>query len=576
MMPRRLALVFVFIALMAIATSGTLYLQMTDAPSLHRAPVPGNGGMLVWEPPVGIVSAKLRRFSGSAGTNLTQVGGNGFQTAFTRGMGATVEMPSPMIVEQTYTQLQSRSGFVQQAAHSVSSNRYYQYVGPVTHGPTGFELCRVFVPVVKELTIADARTKIRDLDFEISIDADDAREDDLVLEASPSSGLANYRSTIVIRSVGVRVPEILTIPLGEADEKVVDVRLQPKRDNTVRPHHPVTKMSPEAGTIVPKGTPVQYYSQLQAPRLIGLVPDDVQAKLAKEDLGLVEQIPAKLSDDVICDQNPRPNVMVNRGVGIRVEMGPLVPQLVGLSLEQAQTALQAKILDGKIANREARIVRTINEQAFHQHRPLRPNPFAIIGKTQTRNQSSQRFTLVQYTPATTGPYGTPDSPSHTPPATPPSTPTPATSTPHPAPIPPPSPTPHPQSRPTLPVIDRAPRFIRIPLRQPKEEPEVSYRYLGSKVVKQSHRANSPISRSVMIRADVHDYYERIVKTPAIKPQRDLLIPVPGGGYSDGGGDGGTNGAIDDGMNGAIDGAMGGAMGGGTSDEISDGIGDGSY
>lgn len=295
--------------------------------------------------------------SGTAGMDLSDVGANGFERVFTQGIGALVETPESIELDEWFgTSSQKRVSF-RQIEFAQSSKRAYQCAGPLSGGPTGFKAELVPIPNLTELTVREAQHRIESFDFKTKIPSS-AEDSDLVLVSQPSQGVAPYRSTIVIRSVGVRVPDVLSLPMGRAEEEIKLARLQPNWDKSVRQHHPVTHMEPAPGSIVEKFSDIVFYSMTTTPNILGEGESYAVETLQNEDLGITPVAPARLSDDVVCGQYPRGGIPIKRGQFVKIEMGPIMPNLVGMSVTVADSRLRAKIIDGKIVSRNYRITRT--------------------------------------------------------------------------------------------------------------------------------------------------------------------------------------------------------------------------
>ena len=235
----------------------------------------------------------------------------------------------------------------------------------VSSGPA-----RINIPSVKGLTEKEAKDKLEDAGFEVTVKEDFSAtvEKGKVISQSPgANSLGNEGDTVtIVISKGkeqVKVPNLLNKTKEEAKKALTDLGLEvgtitEETSDTVEKDK-VMKQSVEADKEVDKGTKVDLViskgkKKVKVMNVVGATKET--AKTALEALGLkvtiVEQESDKTAGTVI-EQSVAADTEVAQGSEIKITVAkPItkveVPNLVGKTREEAASALAAAGLNGSI------------------------------------------------------------------------------------------------------------------------------------------------------------------------------------------------------------------------------------
>ena len=190
--------------------------------------------------------------------------------------------------------------------------------------------------------------------------------------------------TVFVSSAGenaVTVPSVTNQPLREAQQElqrlglVVDSRRN-QATNAV-PENTVLKQNPEANQKLKPGCTVELtisvrVKLIRVPNFIGLSRQEALRQLPRISLGglirgNVSEVNSNSPPGTVIDQNPKPGEMVQpetsvdlvisrsrTGDDVGESKGAVVPNLIGMTLDQAQSALaKANLTLGKVSNKVA-------------------------------------------------------------------------------------------------------------------------------------------------------------------------------------------------------------------------------
>ena len=203
----------------------------------------------------------------------------------------------------------------------------------------------VTVPDVVDLTVGAARAAVKEAELVLA-GVDEGHESFTILTQAPSEGTRvapGSPVTVTVKKVSeVVVPNVVGSPIGEARIALQRVDLilarAPRDDDLI-----ITGQKPPADSLVAPRTIVLVTTELVAvPNVLGL--EVVQAQDVVQDLGLV--LDPDLSTGTVFAQQPRPGEQALPGsvvtaiVASPPSAGVVVPNVLGLPVEQAREALQ--------------------------------------------------------------------------------------------------------------------------------------------------------------------------------------------------------------------------------------------
>jgi serine/threonine-protein kinase len=239
----------------------------------------------------------------------------------------------------------------------------------ISSGPEQFG-----IPNVIDVTLEDAIDLIEAQGFEvgeIETRLDDTVPEGIVIDQTPRPGTEAPPGTVVdiVVSEGpfaIEMPDVTNQARDAAIEELRragfepdDILIEEEFSEEVLPGF-VVRTDPTAGRLVPRGESITVFvstgpEPFAAPNLIGLTEDE--AHDAAEELGLilvvsddtVEVSADSGLDGLVAQQNPESGTEVSAGSEITVRLGDVrqvtVPNLIGLSLEEAEAALEDRGLE---------------------------------------------------------------------------------------------------------------------------------------------------------------------------------------------------------------------------------------
>ncbi len=195
----------------------------------------------------------------------------------------------------------------------------------------------VVVPNVVGMLVEKARRTLQEEGLRLAAGSGPGR---VTSQQPPAQQLVERKSTVTVTWVDVEtfvVPNIVGFTSAQARQSVEQARLRYAAPAGVDPDDEVTGQSPAPGTSARRGDIVSASFEprrIRVPNLVGL--DVAEALERTDDRGLV--LDTQVDEGTITGQAPEAGTRVAVGttVSVTVELGVTVPNLLGLSVQEAR------------------------------------------------------------------------------------------------------------------------------------------------------------------------------------------------------------------------------------------------
>ncbi len=200
----------------------------------------------------------------------------------------------------------------------------------------------VQTPAVIDLLLSEAETELKDrgLGWHATTKSFST---DKVVEQSPPAGALVARGEQVKLTVHVAVPDVRNLSLANAREKLQELDLQPENasaraidKDTVRGQSPAPKTYVRHGETVRLGPIVSVL-----PDVRGMKVSEASTLLRDEEKYLVEMVGTCLPTDVITVQDPEGGTEYERGSTVKLDVRVKLPDYVGDNLLESRDAIAA-------------------------------------------------------------------------------------------------------------------------------------------------------------------------------------------------------------------------------------------
>jgi peptide/nickel transport system substrate-binding protein len=172
-----------------------------------------------------------------------------------------------------------------------------------------------------------------------------------VIEQDPRASARVARGTAVsillAEPILVRMPDLVSQTHDYAREVIASRGLildEPTRRISEQPVDTVLEQSPDAQEMVPLNSAVQIVLAARVPNIVGMTPDEATPVLTSLGLALTEPpYPQEISSEasgVILRQDPQAGELADEGTVVAITVAARVPNIVGMTLEEAGVVLE--------------------------------------------------------------------------------------------------------------------------------------------------------------------------------------------------------------------------------------------
>ena len=219
----------------------------------------------------------------------------------------------------------------------------------------------VRIPDVKERIVSAAKPELDGLGLKISNLAD-LFDTDRVEASDPEQGTWVAAGSGVALHTMRQVPDVTRLSLADADQLLRKTKLEPRPVGESERSDIVIDQSPAAGSFAASGQAVKLTLAVQTPSVVGLLLNDAENALQARGLGWSANTKAFTADKVV-EQAPPAGALVGRGDRIGLVLHVAVPDVRGLSLAKARETLQNHDLKPEYASDRAHDKDTVRGQS---------------------------------------------------------------------------------------------------------------------------------------------------------------------------------------------------------------------
>lgn len=218
-------------------------------------------------------------------------------------------------------------------------------------GPVG-----VLIPSVEGMTLAQAVAKLRSVDLGAAYNERVFNEDVVVAQDPPPYGPGVpswlHHKEKVSLDVRVRVPQVTRRNVAAALHLIRGWDLQADLPDRIFEEDWVVEQFPVPGTLVAHGDPVRVIAKVIVPSVLDQRFRDAERTVRNRDLDIRLDVPPNALD-VVTRQVPEPQSLLDHGESVYLELQVPVPNVAGMTRDQAVEALQSWDLEASIPNRLA-------------------------------------------------------------------------------------------------------------------------------------------------------------------------------------------------------------------------------
>ena len=208
------------------------------------------------------------------------------------------------------------------------------------------------VPSLQGLTVERASQALEELKFKVKLPPQARSEDILAGETDPPAGSAvEPGAAVALGRALTRMPNIVGKTIDEA-KAILDGEAFPVEiPNDLQGGDRVTSQRPAAGSNQERGALVRIDARVPVPKVLDLPVGqalDVIGQAPGELRGVDE--PAAVASDRVIEQFPKAGALVRPRTEIALTPGFRVPNLVGMSYEEAQALLEENQIPSKVSD----------------------------------------------------------------------------------------------------------------------------------------------------------------------------------------------------------------------------------